>query len=72
MSVYERGLAALTGLCELELGASRRLLLFVNVKYTSPVLGWVPHHSGRSILVAPTASAARREFTLTSASLANA
>ena len=47
-------------------------LVFVSVRYTSPFFGLTAVHSGRSILVAPAASAARRALTTTSAASAKA
>ena len=44
-----------------------RLVLLVHATYTRPVFGFGSTSSQRSILVAPTASAARRVFTSTSA-----
>src|SRR3990167_8878625 len=52
-----RGLAA---------SALVRALLLVRVKYTSPLSGLTAPHSGRSILVAPATSAARRVLISTS------
>src|SRR3989344_7966908 len=70
MSVQARGLAA-SGRYWLPVGFTLRLLLLVSVKQISPLAGFTAFHSGRAILVAPTAAAARRVLMAMSAASAN-
>src|SRR5690349_13009851 len=63
-STYARGLGA-------SAVATVRDELLVSVQYISPVAGLTAVHSGRSIRVAPSASAARRVLMSTSTWLAN-
>ena len=56
LTLFRRGLA---GLVPRE---ALREVLLVSVTYTSPLVGWAAVHSGRSMGVAPTKSAAPRVF----------